>query len=616
MGKSHPGAWEPRLSPRRYAHLQLIGSPRLSPDGERIAFVGDVNGRADIFVVDRAGGVPVQVTAEHPAPGISGLYGAASGFTWSPDGTRIIYTTPDDGQLWSIGVDGDACRRVTSGPGAQQKPDWNEGGIVYIRAVPDQDTVDVALVTGDDTGADWPRRLNPPGRFYLSACWSPDGQQVAMVSYDKARMFLYESAIEVVNVASGDHRTLIAGDNVYNADPAWSPDGQRIAFISDRSGWNNVWLVDVATGEMHHAVAEHHEHAEPRWSPDGRLLAYTRNIEGSLQITLLDVSSGTTSPLTSLLGTHAGLEWSPDGREIFCSFQSPQHAPRIVAIDVTTGARRDVVGPTLAGLETSGLIMPRSIRYPSVDDLEIHAMLWQPEEIRPGEHPLLVHIHGGPMGQYGYRWDPTVQYFVQRGWVVVEPNFRGSTGYGRAFLDGLNNTWGALDLEDNTRSIAAVAEEGLIDPSRAVAWGGSGGGYATMVCVTRKPDDYAAGVALYGLSNLVSFGEQTDRLARDLVPWLLGPSRMHYQRWVERSPITHVDQVRVPLLVLHGDADWRVTKEQSEEFVQALEQRGKTVEYKLYEGEGHGWRRAETIMDYVERMDNFLTKYVIERTTR
>lgn len=610
MSGTYPGAWEARLSPRRFAHLRTLGAPRPSPDGQRIAFVEDYNGRADLFVVDRDGGVPVQVSAEHAAPGVSGLYGAAGGFDWSPDGRRLVYTSPDDGHLWTVGIDGRDCRRVDNTQGAAQ-PCWSAGDIAFIQTRLDQEAVDVAVVPGD--GADWPRRANPPGRFYLDARWSPQGDRLAVVSSAKERFLLYESRVSLIDVQRGDVRDLAAGADVANGQPRWSPDGRRIAFVSDRSGWVNLWLADVESGRLDHLIDEAREHADPCWSPDGTRLAYLRNDDGDVQIHLLDLGSGETRGLTSAPGTHYALSWTPDGREIVCMFQSPTLPPRIVAIDVESGARREVVRPALSGVEASGLVMPESIRYASVDGLEIHAMLYTPPEARPGEHPLLVHIHGGPQGQYGLRWDASVQYFLQRGWVVVEPNFRGSTGYGRSFLEGLNDTWGDLDLEDNTASIEAVARLGLIDRSRAVAWGGSGGGYATMVCLTRKPEVYKAGVALFGLSNLVSFGEQTDRLARDLVPWILGPSRANYQRWVERSPITHVDAVRAPALIFQGDADWRVPKAQSEEFVEALRQRGKTVEYQLYAGEGHGWRKVDTIVDYIERMDAFLTKYVVER---
>ncbi|HET9015462.1 MAG TPA: S9 family peptidase [Thermomicrobiaceae bacterium] len=611
MAKTYPGAWDARLAPRRFARLPLVGGPRLSPDGERVAYIQDVNGRADVFVVDRRSGVPVQVTAEHAAPGISGLYGAATGMDWTADGDGIVYTSPDDGHLYRSAVDGSRCTLITDLPGSQSQPSSSPAAVAFVNARPNEDQMDVAVIPAD--GSDWPRRVSDPARFHAMPRWAPDGRHLAAMSYDRAKFLLYESSIVVIDTTTGASREIAGGENVGNRDPKWSPDGRRLAFISDRSGWGNLWLADVESGRLDHLVDEPREHGEPCWSPDGTRLAYQHNDDGSMQIRILDLGSGQSRRLTHQAGTYGALEWTPDGREIVCAFQSPVTAPRIVAVDVASGAQRDIVVSRLAGIEEAGLVMPESIRYESVDGLPIHALLYRPAEARPGEHPLLVHIHGGPQGQYGSRWDVTTQYFVQRGWAVVEPNFRGSTGYGRPFLDALNDTWGDLDLEDNVASIAAVDGLGLIDRSRSVAWGGSGGGYATMVCLTRKPEVFKAGVALFGLSNLVAFGEQTDRLARDLVPWILGPSRENFDTWVERSPITHVAAVRAPMLVLQGDADWRVPPAQSEELVRALEQQGSPVEYQTYAGEGHGWRKADTIVDYVERMDRFLTRYVVER---
>ncbi|HLI52028.1 MAG TPA: S9 family peptidase [Thermomicrobiaceae bacterium] len=610
MPNDYPGSWPAQLSPHRFAHLHAPGGPRVSPDGRWIAFLRDHNGRADIWIVLREGGVPTQVTAEHSAPG-GGPYGAAGGYCWSPDSRRIAYTTPDGGHLWSIAIDGSDDRELTNIAGSQQQPDWSERGIVLINARPNDDLVDVALIPGD--GADWPRRLAPSDRFYIDPHWSPDGRYVAVTSFPKPEYLIYEAYLTVIDVETGQIHDLASGHKISNRGGHFAPDSRRIAYVSDQSGWANLWLTDVESGQSHQLVPEEREQADPVWSPDGRQIAYLRNDDGNVQVYLLEVESGQTRPLTHETGTHMALDWTPDGKEIICAFQSPVVSPRIIGIDVAGGERRDIVTIGLAGIDAAGLVMPESIHYQSVDGLNIHAMLYQPPEVKPVEHPLLVHIHGGPQGQYGYRWDATVQYWVQRGWVVVEPNFRGSTGYGRAHLDGLNGTWGDLDLEDNVASIDAVDKLGLIDRKRSVAWGGSGGGYATMICMTRKPDVFKAGVALYGLSNLVSFGEQTDRLARDLVPWILGPSRENFDTWVARSPITYAEQVKSPMLILQGDADWRVPPAQSEELVHALEKLGQTVEYKLYSGEGHGWRRADTIIDYMERMDRFLTKYVVER---
>jgi dipeptidyl aminopeptidase/acylaminoacyl peptidase len=240
--------------------------------------------------------------------------------------------------------------------------------------------------------------------------------------------------------------------------------------------------------------------------------------------------------------------------------------------------------------------------------------MYTPTEIQPGKHPLLIHVHGGPISQYARRWDASVQYWVSRGWVVIEPNFRGSTGYGRAFRDKLTGTWGHEDMLDNIGSIAFAKERGLIDSGRIVAWGGSGGGYATMLLLGKWPELFKGGVALVGVSNFISFPDQTDRIARYLMQDLLGSRAENPKLYAERSPVSYAAQVQAPLLILMGAEDKRVPAKQGEEMVAALQKAGKSdFEYVSYSGEGHGWRKVETILDYYNRMDKFLLNWVLER---
>jgi dipeptidyl aminopeptidase/acylaminoacyl peptidase len=277
------------------------------------------------------------------------------------------------------------------------------------------------------------------------------------------------------------------------------------------------------------------------------------------------------------------------------------------------GERRAITRNTIGGLETAGLVLPESITYPSIDGLDIHAMLFTPERRAPGKHPLLVQIHGGPTAQTTWGWNPIVQYWTQRGWVVCSTNFRGSTGYGRAYTDAMHGRWGEIDMEDNVHAVYHLAGKGLIDERRAVAWGGSGGGLATLSLLTQKPDVFKAGVDLYGVSNFVSFGEQTDRLARHLFPSEMGPMAENFDLYERNSPVNHADKVKAPLLIFQGLDDKRVPPRQSEEMVEAMQKAGKFVEYVTYAGEGHGWRKVETVRDYLAKMEAFLLKYVIER---
>ncbi len=198
--------------------------------------------------------------------------------------------------------------------------------------------------------------------------------------------------------------------------------------------------------------------------------------------------------------------------------------------------------------------------------------------------------------------------------MVIEPNFRGSTGYGREFRDRLRGSWGHEDMFDNMGAIDYVKGRGLIDPAKVVAWGGSGGGYATNLLLGKWPDRFKAGVSLVGVSNFVSFPEQTDRIARPLIEELLGPRHENFELYGERSPVNFARDIKAPLMIIMGAEDRRVPAAQGEEMIEALKKAGKTdFEYVSYEGEGHGWRRVATILDYHQKMQDFLKKWVLER---
>ncbi|MFN8515513.1 MAG: S9 family peptidase [Chloroflexia bacterium] len=604
-----PGKWEAQLTPAMIAQVKAVGAPHWIGAGQ-IAYVQDHNQRADLYLADATGGLPLQLTADRaPIPVFTG--GLGGGYAVSPDGGTIVYTSPEDGKLHAVAITGGKAKRITEGEGGHASPQFSPDGKRLVFTADRAESVDVAVIDADGEG--WPQRISRGDAFPFDPQWSPDGTQIAYAEYDREGYPWHHTRIIVADLASGALRTLVEWDGVMTLSPRWSPDGERIAFITDRSGWANLWLVDAASGESRHLVDDNWEHAEPEWAPDGRSIVYTRNVDGNIHLMRVGAGGGTPKVLADGPGVHGSPSFSPDGKQILFAHQSPISPSNIYTIPAGGGERRAITRNTIAGLDNAGLRLPESITYPSIDGLAIHAMLHTPEQTIPGKHPLLVHIHGGPTAQTTWGWNPIVQYWVQRGWVVCSTNFRGSTGYGRAYTDAMHSRWGEIDMEDNVHAVYHLDQQGLIDRKRAVAWGGSGGGLATLSLLTQKPDVFKAGVDLYGVSNFVSFGEQTDRLARFLFPSEMGPMAENFDLYERNSPTSHADKVKAPLLIFQGLDDKRVPPRQSEEMVEAMQKAGKLVEYVTYAGEGHGWRKVETQRDYLAKMEAFLIKYVIER---
>jgi dipeptidyl aminopeptidase/acylaminoacyl peptidase len=224
--------------------------------------------------------------------------------------------------------------------------------------------------------------------------------------------------------------------------------------------------------------------------------------------------------------------------------------------------------------------------------------------------PLLVDVHGGPTGQATVRWDPWLRYFTSRGWMVLRPNPRGSTGRGRAFVQDAARTWGAADVEDVAAGIRAAGAAGWCDPDRVAIAGGSSGGLIALLVCARHGDLVRAAVSQYGVTDLFGLLETTHRFESRYLDEVIGVLPAAEPVFRERSPVTHAAAIRVPLLVLQGDADEVVPPEQAQRLVDAVRAAGGVVEHHVYEGEGHGWSRTATIEDDLRRTEAFLDHWV------
>jgi len=228
-----------------------------------------------------------------------------------------------------------------------------------------------------------------------------------------------------------------------------------------------------------------------------------------------------------------------------------------------------------------------------------------------GKPPLVVLIHGGPTSQVTASYNPQAQFLATRGYAVLAVNYRGSTGYGRAYMLKLRQCWGVYDVEDARTGCLALAERGRVDERRRVIMGGSAGGYTVLQSLVSHPGFYTAGVCLFGVANQFTLVQDTHKFEERYSDSLLGPLPEAADLYRERSPVFHADRIKDPVAVFQGDSDQVVPPSQSEEIVGSLRARGVPHEYHLYEGEGHGWRKTETIEQFYTSLDRFLRQYVV-----
>ena len=508
----------------------------------------------------------------------------------------LIYTASEDGKLRRVSRDGGRAKEISDGEGGNASPCVAPDGSFVAYLVDRGDVDEQVFIAVRDLDAKTPDDAPPhPGGHLREQPASLAGWHARRLC-DHGYLWPLESRCADRRRRNRDrahHRADADGRCREQFAPVGPRTAQQIAFVSDRSGFANVWIDPGGGRRAATAAPDTFEQAEPRWSPDGNRIAYTRNEHADIQIMVTEIASGKTEKASRRRGVHSGLSWSADGERIYALHQSPDARRMLSSMASGTAAPISLMEGAPGGLtDPSAFIYPEHVSWQSSDGTEIYGLLLEPRAHRAEQTPRAdPHPRRPDRRSTMMQWDPISQYWLSRGWAVLKPNFRGSTGYGRTYTDMLHGTWTDLDLQDNVTSINVLRERHLVDERRIVAWGGSGGGLATFACMAMAPGTFAAGVALYGVSDYVNFRHQTDRLARYLFDAELGPIEENYDLWVERSPVTHAARTERPLLVLQGDADRRVPPAQSEAMVEALKKAGKTVEYHVYPGEGHGWRR-------------------------
>jgi dipeptidyl aminopeptidase/acylaminoacyl peptidase len=596
------------------ARSRGLAAPRFSPDGRRLAWIETVAGRSDIVVApaDRSA-PPVVVTADAPAT-------PYAGFTWA--GGEIVYGVPD-GRLVVVPASGGPLR-VLSGDGEAAAPAATADGRRIAFVLERDDSCDVAVVPTD--GSAWPARVSTGADWSFDPSWSPDGRSLAWHEWDFPNMPWDSSRIVVRPVdglgPAGPARVVAGADGgAACGQPRFSPDGSALAFVSDATGWMNVWVADADGGGAKPLVDEPYEHAEPTWgagqrsyawSPTGSLIALCRNEGGFGRLVVVPVG-GEPRPVGK--AWHHCLDWSGPG---IAAIRSGGVTPPSVVIadpDVE-GGRRVLASSAPGALVAAGPVEPEPVSWTGEDGGTVHGLLYRPgsSALGPGTAPpMIVYVHGGPTGSSAVTWWPRHQFWVARGWAVLAPNYRGSTGYGREYTQALTGRWGDLDVADVAAGIRHAGASGWCAASRVAIDGGSAGGFTLLLLCARYPGLLRAAVDRYGVADLFDLAETTHRYESRYLDKVVGPLPEAAPLYRDRSPVNHVARIKVPLLVLQGDRDNTVPKAQADALVDALRRAGATVEYHVYEGEGHGWSKPDTIADELERAEKFLTRWVLKR---
>lgn len=441
--------------------------------------------------------------------------------------------------------------------------------------------------------------------FYAFPRPSPDGTRLAWTSWDHPDMPWDSTVLWVADVAAGgtlSGETVLAGgpeESIWQ--PEWSPDGV-LHYVSDRTDWWNLY----SEGDDAPLVAMDAEFGAPQWVLGDATYAFLENgavVAAYVQSGRWNLGVIEQGSLRDLGLPYSAFGWNPalrasGGRVVFAA-STPTEDRAVVSLEVASGECTVVRRSSEAAPDPASVSEPTTIEFPTAGGLSAHALYYPPRnaafEGPEGDlPPLIVASHGGPTGQVFPEYDPEIQFWTTRGFGVVDVNYGGSTGYGRRYRQRLNGQWGVVDTQDCIAAARHLAGQGEVDGERLAIHGGSAGGYTTL-CALVFHDDFTAGASYYGVADAEALAQDTHKFESRYLDRLIGPYPETAELWRRRSPIHYVDRLNCPVILLQGLEDEVVPPSQAEQMAAALEAKGIPYAYLAFEGEQHGFRKAENI---------------------
>lgn len=568
----------------------------LSPDGRQVAYIDDALGQFNLVVQPLSDGPPQRLTSYEDT---SVIWPA-----WFPDGQALLFQADPKGtehyQLYRVGLDGGPPHELAAGAdldaqyflsdGTPFAPDGQR--LVYAsneRAEADLDILVRDLATGDV------RCVYADGGRVFPGYWSPDGQWITASWIRAGRS---DQVVLVIPATGGPARRLtpLAESTTHWLGP-WLPDGSGFLVMTAAGrDFTGLAVMDPSTGELSWLDTPGWDVEEVALARDGRTLAWSVNVDGASQLRARDLRTGRDLSLPALPPCQiSGLDLTPDGRTAVMAMSTPTSPRNVVTVDLTTGQLHRLTAAAPVGADPAGFVEPELVRYPARDGCPIPAYVYLPKH-RPERLGVVLVVHGGPAVQErsAYSNDGFLQYLVALGMAVVAPNIRGSGGYGMAYQRLSHRDWGGVDLRDLADAAAWLQRQPWVDPARIGLVGRSYGGFAVLSCVARLPEvNWAAAAVWCGPSNLVTFARSQPPGWRQQTSILVGDPDTDAEFLLSRSPVTHADQIRAPLLVIQGANDPRVPKHESDQIVAQLRSRGVEVRYDVYPDEGHFFGRRE-----------------------
>ncbi len=614
------GLWPSPLDAAMVSQGKSLADVRWDTGSSTLLWVESRGGTGVLVAKPKDSAVRDLTTDENVRGGVGyggGEFDVASG---------LVVFAARDGRLYRRTLGSELPRPITPQFGASASPCICPDGkwVCYIHSDGENDSL--AIV--DSEGSHWPHQLAHSADFYMQPAWHPSGKHLAWIEWDHPNMPWDGSRLRMGDFSEGsltaDTIRDIAGEpDTPVSQPQFSPDGRWLSYIISNGEWDDLVLMDIFTGEKQVLINGEGFMLAPNawiqgtrtyaWSHDSNSIFNVREFGGVTTLWRTNLEDGSSQKLNLDVYTHIKqlTVSTADNRLAFIA-TSPVVPPRVVSMTdsrISIEARSDT-----ESIPMDRLPVPRTISWNAGDGSQVYGLYYPPSGgsyTCEGTPPAIVNIHGGPTSHATTAFKAEIVYFCSRGYAWLEVNYRGSSSYGRSYQKALYQRWGDVDVEDAVSAAQALAEQGLAHPDKIVIGGGSAGGYTVLNTLIRYPGRFKAGLCRYGVSNNFAMNLDTHKFEKYYNDTLIGTlpeASQHFHDW---SAVYHADKIKDALAVFQGTDDKVVPPDQSEQIVNALKRHNIPCIYKLYEGEGHGFRKPETIRDYLQTVERFLQMQVL-----
>lgn len=583
-----------------------------------------------------------------------------SGFTVSEDDKSIFYITNTSGspQIWSVPLEGGWADQITTWTdavkGVHQNPKSHE--LIFTSDIKgnenlqlykmDEDNYDVTHLTKDFAdGQCFFHSFNKKGTKFLfstnkrlkynfdvyiqnyktgenfliksfddhypthAESWSSNERYITYVKFYgniNTDILLHDTKNDtIINITEHDIE-----EKIFNAGTEFDKKNNGFYYISDEGReYKGIKYYDIKKKKSKWVIKENYDVTGFEFSSDQSLLAWNVNINGSNTPKLKNMKTGKVQKLKLPKGNYGHLTFTHDNKKMVFSCDSPLHPGDIFLYDLKKNTWKQITNSFVGGVSKKGLTKAKDIFYKSFDDVKIHGLLYIPKGLKKdGTNPAIVWPHGGPEHQEMHNFSKYVQIFTNNGYIVICPNFRGSTGYGKTFQKMIYKDWGGAEFKDVLESVEYLKKTGYADPKKIAMVGGSFGGFMCLTCITKAPDIWKCAIDIFGPSDLFTFVNSVPEHWKKGTDELVGNPERDKELLKERSPINYVENIKCPLLVVQGKHDPRVVEAESEQIVNKLKEMNKPVEYILLEDEGHGFTKVSNQIIVFKAMIDFLDK--------